>query len=148
MSQYDTGGAELPRSHRRHASKRRGPGPLWMVGSGAVVVIGVLAAVAGLDSGPAGRSPAVDDGHPGMPALIQRDEGATDGASEEASGGGGDSGGPAPSTHPAGPSGSATAPTAPATTGTATPGGEPTATSEGQHPGRSGSAPGNQKKPR
>ncbi|MFB9555513.1 hypothetical protein [Streptomyces roseoviridis] len=150
MSQYNAGGAEPPR-RRRHATGRRGPGPLWMIGSGAVVVIGVLAAVTALDSGPAGRAPAVDDGHPGMPALIQPDAGATDdetsgtptapanSPSRPASG--------SPTATPATPAASATSGAAPART---TPSATPSAgtTGSGQHPGKSGSAPGVAKKPR
>ncbi|MFG3346588.1 hypothetical protein ACGF1Z_16170 [Streptomyces sp. NPDC048018] len=143
MSQYDTGGAEPPRSRRRHASKRRGPGPLWTIGSGAVVVIGVLAAMTSLDSGPAGPAPAVDEGHPGMPALIQRDEGAPDGD--------GESPGPTASAHPARPSGAAStapAPTAAAPAAATSTGATPTTSPSPQHPGRSGSAPGAKKKQR
>ncbi|MFB7867668.1 hypothetical protein [Streptomyces sp. NPDC056069] len=144
MSQYDTGGAEPPRSRRRHASKRRGPGPLWMIGSGAVVVVGVLAAMTSLDSGPAGRAPAVNDGHPGMPSLIQRDEGAADGHAESAP--------PSAPAHPARPSGAAgtaPVPTAPAPSTAASGGPAPTTTPTWQqYPGKSGSAPGAKKKPR
>ncbi|MFF5974125.1 hypothetical protein ACFY7C_21640 [Streptomyces sp. NPDC012769] len=150
MSQYETGGAEPPR-RRRHATKRRGPGPLWMIGSGAVVVVGVLAAVTALDSGPAGRAPAVDDGHPGMPALIRPEAGAGDGA---------DDGTPTsavvdPSRSASGSPTAQVTPTPTATTGPsgATPSGTPStgttgATGSAQHPGKSGSAPGVTKKPR
>ncbi|MFI8961140.1 hypothetical protein ACIGO8_03410 [Streptomyces sp. NPDC053493] len=150
MSQYDTGGSEPPRRRRRHASGRR-PGPLWMIGSGAVVLLGVLAAVTALDSGPAGRAPALDDGHPGMPALIQPGPGGDDGSADgPATPGGRPSGsasGPAPAdgSATATPSGPASAaPSAPA--GTASP--SPTAGSSADpgHPGKSGSAPGKVRK--
>ncbi|MER7518527.1 hypothetical protein [Streptomyces sp. NPDC126499] len=149
MSQFPAGAAEPPR-RRRHATKRRGPGPLWMIGSGAVVVVGVLAAVTALDSGPAGRAPAVDDGHPGMPALIQPDAGTPD---EEASG---TPAAPAPGpsrrasgSPTAAPAATATATSGPTPTGTAPSGPRATATAgSDQHPGKSGSAPGVAKKPR
>ncbi|MFJ9827598.1 hypothetical protein ACIRSU_25025 [Streptomyces sp. NPDC101160] len=155
MSQFETEGAEPPRrTRRRHAPKRRGPGPLWMIGSAAIVVIGVLAAVTSLDSGPVRRpGPAVDGGQPGMPALIQQDHG--DGG--EGSGqddGQGDAAGAviSPSaTATATPSGTATAsPSAPATAkgGTTASPSAPAPSSTTGRPGRSGSAPGNKKKQR
>ncbi|MFI8825975.1 hypothetical protein [Streptomyces sp. NPDC053431] len=141
MSHYDTGDAEPPRARRRHAPKRRGPGPLWMIGSGVVVLAGVLAAVTALDSGPAGRAPAVDGGQPGMPALIQRD-----GSSDQDSAGAEESGGPtAPSTQPSGATGTASATTSATASASAT-ATAATATPSAERPGKSGIAPGKKKR--
>ncbi|MFF6773646.1 hypothetical protein ACFY8W_08780 [Streptomyces sp. NPDC012637] len=151
MSPNETGGAE-PSRRRRHASKRRGPGPLWIAGSGAVVACGVLAAFAALDGGPVsgGGGPGPDEGRPGMPALIQRDAGSSGGdgdggptADPSASGGSASpsatAGTAGPSAGPT-PSGGATSPgPAPSGSGTASPSGRP---------GYSDQAPGIQKKPR
>ncbi|MFD0370365.1 hypothetical protein [Streptomyces sp. NPDC059071] len=150
MSPNETGAEP---SRRRHASKRRGPGPLWIIGSGAVVVCGVLAAFAALDGGPAsgGGGLGPDESRPGMPALIQRDAGSSGedddgspGADPSASGGSASpsataSGTADPSASPT-PSGGASRP-APAASGSGT-------ASPSGRPGYSDQAPGIQKKPR
>lgn len=131
-----------------------------MIGSGAVVVVGVLAAVTALDSGPTGRAPAVDGGHPGMPALIQPGAGATGEAEDGAPTSPGDPSGTASGspTAPAGTTATGSTPAGPTPSGapsSATPSAGTTGTGAGsgsagstQHPGKSGSAPGVTKKPR
>lgn len=164
VSQYDTGGGEPPRrrrgegreqgretgrerGRRRHATKRRGPGPLWVIGSGAVVAVGVLAAVGSLGSGPAPRPPAVDDGgRPGMPALIKQDRAPSPGK---------EPGTATPSAPPPGATGTARPATArpsataavPSSPAAVPPGATATAPAT-QYPGKSGSAPGIRKKRR
>ncbi|MCX2184979.1 hypothetical protein KV205_31290 [Streptomyces sp. SKN60] len=155
---HDAGGAEPPR-RARHASKRRGPGPLWILGSGALVAAGVLSAMAALDSGPGGAAPrggpAVDDGRPGMPALIQPDR---SGAGDDSGDGNGDGDGDgdgrsaspgATSSGSASPSVGTASPTGPTPSAGAT--GAPTPTASGgasYFPGKSGVAPGAKKKQR
>ncbi|MFF8603680.1 hypothetical protein ACF065_30115 [Streptomyces sp. NPDC015232] len=150
---HDAGGVEPPR-RARHASRRRRPGLLWIIGSGAFVAAGVLSAMAALDSGPGGEAPGggpgLDDGRPAMPALIQPDrsgdeDDARDGDADGRSGASGNT--PDAS---ASPSASTTSPTGlPSSSAGAT--GTPTPTaSEGDPyaPGKSGTAPGNKKKQR
>ncbi|WP_370414630.1 hypothetical protein [Streptomyces fradiae] len=149
---YDAGGAEPPR-RARHASKRRGPGPLWILGSGALVAAGVLSAMAALDSGPGGTGPrggpAVDEGRPGMPALIQPDR---SGAGDDSGDGDGDGRSASPgatSSGSASPSAGTASPTGPTPSAGAT--GAPTPTASGgasYFPGKSGAAPGTKKKQR
>ncbi|MET8506047.1 hypothetical protein ABZV60_15500 [Streptomyces sp. NPDC004787] len=152
---HDAVGAEPPR-RARHASRRRRPGLLWIIGSGAFVAAGVLSAMAALDSGPGGEAPGggpgLDDGRPAMPALIQPDR---SGDEDDAQNGGGNAvgrtgtSGSTPDAS-ASPSASTATPTGPPSssagaTGTPTPtasDGDPYA------PGKSGTAPGNKKKQR
>ncbi|WMX45311.1 hypothetical protein [Streptomyces roseicoloratus] len=158
MSPNETEGAEPSRRRRRHASKRRGPGPLWIAGSGAVVVCGILAAFAALDGGPASGGaggPAPDEGgRPGMPALIQRDAGSP--GEDDGAGDGGPATGPSASDGSASPSATAGGSTAPSAGPTPSDGanrpgpaasGSATASPSGR-PGNSGQAPGIQRKQR
>ncbi|MFF9195170.1 hypothetical protein ACF09L_08185 [Streptomyces sp. NPDC014779] len=151
---HDAVGAEPPR-RARHASRRRRPGLLWIIGSGAFVAAGVLSAMAALDSGPGGEAPGgpgLDDGRPAMPALIQPDR---SGDEDDAQDGDGDADGrtgssgatPGASASPSASTASPTGPPSSSAGATGTP--TPTASVDsGYAPGKSGTAPGNKKKQR
>ncbi|MFD9031732.1 hypothetical protein ACFVZW_11375 [Streptomyces sp. NPDC059567] len=151
MSHQDDRAAGAPGRRRRHATARRAPWAGRLLAGGGVVALGVLVAVVSgaFRSGQTGGTPTGDDGRPGLPALIQADP-SGDGAEAGATGT------PAPSaSKPSGSaSSSASAEARPSASGTATAsatatdgtsGGSPAGSTSGK-PGKSGSAPGQQKR--
>ncbi|MEU5218829.1 hypothetical protein AB0G79_21890 [Streptomyces sp. NPDC020807] len=155
MSKHDPQAPGTRSARRRHASTRRGRGPVWLLAAGGVAVFGVAAAVFSAGSGTKGGSGSTDGGGTdGPPALIQADPSDPAGSSgtpgpgepTRSSGtGGGEtpsaSASPRGSTSPSAPAGTPTATVAPSGAPTAAPTGgptaEPTATEAGpSHPGK------------
>ncbi|MEU6983033.1 hypothetical protein ABZ946_06375 [Streptomyces sp. NPDC046324] len=145
--------AAAPRSRRRHATKRRARGGRRLLAGAGVVGLGLLAAVlsGAFRPGQTGGAPAGDDGRPGMPSLIQADPSGDDGS--------GTSGTSAPSSTSAPRSASASPSTSVQANASATATTRPTATDDASsdgsvdgatsdRPGKSGSAPGQSKRPK
>ncbi|MFC8274469.1 hypothetical protein ACFUJR_18455 [Streptomyces sp. NPDC057271] len=149
MSHQRDRAADAP-GRRRHATKRRRPGPRRLLAGAGIVGLGLLAAVVSgaFRSGQTGGAPTGDDGRPGMPSLIQADP-SGDGEA-------GATGTPAPSSSAApgsaspsvsaSASASASARESASATGAAAP--PATGDSGSDGPGKSGSAPGQTKRPR
>jgi hypothetical protein len=163
MSEEDHRAAGAPGRRRRHASARRGAGARWVLAGGGVVGLGLLVAVVAgaFRAGETGGSSSGDDGHPGLPALIQADPPGEGEAGEKAESPGAPrpsaSAGTASATASAGPS--AATSSGPTTgeadgeadvaddgSGDGTDGGS--VDGSGEKPGKSGSAPGASKRPR
>ncbi|MEU0401466.1 hypothetical protein ABZ318_14715 [Streptomyces sp. NPDC006197] len=148
MDHHDPGAAGVPgaagmpgtagprRDRRRHASARRGRGPVWLLAGGGATVLGLAAALlaGGLGKSGGARSP-VDDGADGPPSMIQADpsDGTSDtsGAAGAAASGGSSGGGatsvPGVRTSAPAPSAKTTAGAAPSETATTAPDASPTA---------------------
>ncbi|MFE5966319.1 hypothetical protein [Streptomyces sp. NPDC056463] len=151
MSHQRDRAADAP-GRRRHATKRRAPGPRRLLAGAGVVGVGLLVAVVSgaFRSGQTGGAPTGDDGRPGMPSLIQADpsgDGEADGTGTQAP-----SSSDAPRSASASPSASPTAAASASVRAStsATEAASPTATggSGSDGPGKSGSAPGQTKRPR
>ncbi|MGW2016358.1 hypothetical protein [Streptomyces sp. NPDC001927] len=147
MSHQRDRAADAP-GRRRHATKRRAPGPRRLLAGAGVVGIGLLVAVVSgaFRSGQTGGAPTGDDGRPGLPSLIQADPSVD--AEPDATGT------PAPSSSAAPRSASAPASASASASvrasASATDAAAPTATGDSgsDGPGKSGAAPGKTKRPR
>ncbi|MEU9863948.1 hypothetical protein AB0D99_24045 [Streptomyces sp. NPDC047971] len=149
MSTQDHRAAGAP-GRRRHATARRAPWTGRLLAGGGVVALGVLVAVVSgaFRSGQTGGTPAGDDGRPGLPALFQPDPSGGDPGT-------GGTGTPAPSASQ--PSGSASASASARPSASGTPDAAATASDDasadpddgatGEKPGKSDTAPGQQKRP-
>ncbi|MFF5934503.1 hypothetical protein [Streptomyces sp. NPDC012508] len=155
MSHQDDRAAAAPGSRRRHATKRRARGGRRLLAGAGVAGLGLLVAVlsGAFRSGQTGGAPAGDDGRPGMPSLIQADPSGDDGPG--ASGTPAPSSASAPRSAPVSASASASAAAHASATATTLPTATDDASSDGSadgatsdRPGKSGSAPGQSKRPK
>ncbi|MFF9911980.1 hypothetical protein [Streptomyces sp. NPDC013457] len=152
MSHQRDRAADAP-GRRRHATKRRTPGPRRLLAGAGVVGVGLLVAVVSgaFRSGQTGGAPAVDDGRPGMPSLIRADP-SGDGEESDATGTPSASSSAAARSASESPSASAATSASASVPGsssaTEAPGPTATGGSGSGKPGKSGGAPGQTKRPR
>ncbi|MFB7373317.1 hypothetical protein ACFC0D_26100 [Streptomyces sp. NPDC056222] len=150
MSRHqDDRAARAPGRRRRHATARPAPWGRRLLAGGGVVGLGLLVAVVSgaFRSGQTGGAPTGDDGRPGLPALIQADpteDGAETGATGTPAPSASKPSGSASAAASARPSASGTATVEATTTDSATDGSSGGSTTD--KPGKSGSAPGQQKR--